>query len=226
MLSGADVTVVNLETALGSGGSPSPRPSPSRCRPRRWSRSGPPASTRSRWPTTTAWTTAPRACRTACASRRRPDSPILGIGADEDAGVRPVDHRGQRPADRGDRGQRHLRLQPRAHAGPRAPARPASPAPRRPTRTACWRRCRATRDQVDTLVVYLHYGTEKQTCPNPRQKDLAELLTGRRCRHRRRRRTPTGCRAWATWATSSWPTACRNFIFKATSAPRARPAAC
>jgi poly-gamma-glutamate synthesis protein (capsule biosynthesis protein) len=36
---------------------------------------------------------------------------------------------------------------------------------------------RATRDRVDTLVVFLHYGTEKQTCPNPRQQDLARALT-------------------------------------------------
>ncbi len=35
----------------------------------------------------------------------------------------------------------------------------------------------ATRAEVDTLVVYLHYGTEKETCPNARQRDLAELLT-------------------------------------------------
>lgn len=36
----------------------------------------------------------------------------------------------------------------------------------------------ATRPEVDTLVVYLHYGVEKQTCPNPRQQELATLLTG------------------------------------------------
>jgi poly-gamma-glutamate synthesis protein (capsule biosynthesis protein) len=36
----------------------------------------------------------------------------------------------------------------------------------------------ATRPKVDTLVVYLHYGTEKETCPNGRQQELAELLTG------------------------------------------------
>lgn len=36
----------------------------------------------------------------------------------------------------------------------------------------------ALRPQVDTLVVFLHYGTETQTCPNQRQKDLVGLLTG------------------------------------------------
>ncbi len=35
---------------------------------------------------------------------------------------------------------------------------------------------RATREQVDTLAVYLHYGTEKDTCPHGRQKELVELL--------------------------------------------------
>jgi poly-gamma-glutamate synthesis protein (capsule biosynthesis protein) len=32
------------------------------------------------------------------------------------------------------------------------------------------------RPAVDTLVVYLHWGTELQACPNPRQEPLAELL--------------------------------------------------
>lgn len=36
---------------------------------------------------------------------------------------------------------------------------------------------RATRTDVDTLVVYLHYGIETQTCPNSRQVDLVDLLT-------------------------------------------------
>lgn len=35
---------------------------------------------------------------------------------------------------------------------------------------------RALREQVDTLAVYLHYGTEKDTCPHGRQKELVELL--------------------------------------------------
>lgn len=37
---------------------------------------------------------------------------------------------------------------------------------------------RATRAKVDTLAVYLHYGTEKETCPNARQKELVQLLIG------------------------------------------------
>jgi len=36
----------------------------------------------------------------------------------------------------------------------------------------------ATRPNVDTLAVYLHYGTEKETCPNARQKELVDLLIG------------------------------------------------
>ena len=34
------------------------------------------------------------------------------------------------------------------------------------------------RPQVDTLAVYLHYGTEKETCPNARQRELVDLLVG------------------------------------------------
>src|SRR5690606_13121351 len=36
---------------------------------------------------------------------------------------------------------------------------------------------RTLRPKVDTLVVFLHYGTETQLCPNARQKELVELLT-------------------------------------------------
>ncbi len=35
---------------------------------------------------------------------------------------------------------------------------------------------RALREQVDTLVVFLHFGTETQTCPNERQKFLVAQL--------------------------------------------------
>lgn len=35
---------------------------------------------------------------------------------------------------------------------------------------------RELRGRVDTLAVYLHYGTEKETCPNDRQRELVDLL--------------------------------------------------
>ena len=35
---------------------------------------------------------------------------------------------------------------------------------------------RTTRPEVDTLVVFLHYGRETQTCPNSRQVELAKAL--------------------------------------------------
>jgi poly-gamma-glutamate capsule biosynthesis protein CapA/YwtB (metallophosphatase superfamily) len=34
----------------------------------------------------------------------------------------------------------------------------------------------AARRQADTVVVYLHWGTEQQSCPNPLQEPLAQLL--------------------------------------------------
>lgn len=36
---------------------------------------------------------------------------------------------------------------------------------------------RSLRKQVDTLVVFLHFGTETQTCPNERQKQLVDQLS-------------------------------------------------
>lgn len=35
---------------------------------------------------------------------------------------------------------------------------------------------RTARGEADTVVVFLHWGTEKQTCPNERQRELAPLL--------------------------------------------------
>lgn len=47
------------------------------------------------------------------------------------------------------------------------------------------------RSQVDTLIVFLHWGTEKETCPNDAQKELAPQLVAAGSRHRRgRTRTP------------------------------------
>jgi poly-gamma-glutamate synthesis protein (capsule biosynthesis protein) len=37
---------------------------------------------------------------------------------------------------------------------------------------------RAVRPQVDTLVVFLHWGTEETYCASPEQQDLAEVLIG------------------------------------------------
>jgi poly-gamma-glutamate capsule biosynthesis protein CapA/YwtB (metallophosphatase superfamily) len=37
-------------------------------------------------------------------------------------------------------------------------------------------RVRRLRAEVDTLVVYLHYGVERETCPNERQRELVDAL--------------------------------------------------
>jgi len=34
----------------------------------------------------------------------------------------------------------------------------------------------AARQDVDTLIVYLHFGVEKETCPNARQEELVQLM--------------------------------------------------
>ncbi len=39
-------------------------------------------------------------------------------------------------------------------------------------------RVRRLRADVDTLVVYLHYGVERETCPNERQRELVDALVG------------------------------------------------
>jgi Bacterial capsule synthesis protein PGA_cap len=58
VLSGADLAVVNMETAIGVGGTPAPKEFTFQAPPPHWRRTARPGSMSYRRPTTTAWTTA------------------------------------------------------------------------------------------------------------------------------------------------------------------------
>jgi poly-gamma-glutamate capsule biosynthesis protein CapA/YwtB (metallophosphatase superfamily) len=103
--------------------------------------------------------------------------PILGIGKDEDAAYEPwiTEVNGQRIGVIAANDIFDSNLVGSWTAGPDHPGIASAEEAHQDRLVA---EVTATREKVDTLVVYLHYGTEKQTCPNSRQTDLAELLTG------------------------------------------------
>lgn len=177
LLSGADLTVVNLEAALGTGGTPAPKQFTFRV---------PPAAI-----------DALRSAGVDAVSMANnhgldfgvdllPESlaighergmPLLGIGRDDADAYAPlvVEVRGQRIGVIAANDVFDNALRRAWTAGPGKPGL-ASAEEDHQDRLA--QEVRDLREQVDTLVVFLHYGVETQTCPDARQRDLAGLLLG------------------------------------------------
>jgi poly-gamma-glutamate capsule biosynthesis protein CapA/YwtB (metallophosphatase superfamily) len=101
---------------------------------------------------------------------------VLGIGADEAEAYAPLitEVKGQRLGviAASDVFDDHLRAS--WTAGPSTPGLASAKEGSRESRLLA--EVRATRDKVDTLVVYLHMGREKDTCPTPRQEQLTAAL--------------------------------------------------
>lgn len=102
---------------------------------------------------------------------------VIGIGADEDEAYAPwiTEVRGQRIGVIGANDVFDSSLQAEWTAGPGKPGLASSKEGDRQQRLLD--EVVATREQVDTLAVYLHFGREKDTCPTARQVELAEALT-------------------------------------------------
>ena len=85
------------------------------------------------------------------------------------------------------------------------------------------REVQQVRRTADTVIVYVHWGTETQACPNPQQEPLARATGQGGGRHRDRLRTPT-C-SWvaaisaAPTSTTAWATS------PSTTTPPPRPTA-
>jgi poly-gamma-glutamate synthesis protein (capsule biosynthesis protein) len=176
-LGAADVTVVNLEAALGIAGSPEPKTFAFRVPAESLvalKSAGVDAVTMAN---NHGMDYGPEGLAESLRIEADTGYPILGIGEDADAAYEPwiTEVRGQRigviaandifdsnlvSSWTATDGQPGLASAEEAHQERLAEV------------------VRSTRTQVDTLVVYLHYGVEKETCPNARQQELAELLTG------------------------------------------------
>lgn len=102
--------------------------------------------------------------------------PVLGIGADAEEAYEPwiVEVRGQRIGVIAANDVFDSSLVADWTAGD---AQPGIASAEEASQDRLAQVVRSTRDDVDTLAVFLHYGTERETCPNGRQQELATLLT-------------------------------------------------
>ena len=176
LLGAADVTIVNLEAALGIAGSPEPKAFNFRVPAEALVALNSAGVDVVTMANNHGMDYGPVGLRESLRIRRDTGFPILGIGQDDDEAYAPwiVEVRGQRIGfmAANDILDAHL-----ATSWSAAPGHPGLASAEEPFQEQLAERVRATRGEVDTLVVYLHFGTETQTCPNPRQVELVDLLT-------------------------------------------------
>jgi poly-gamma-glutamate synthesis protein (capsule biosynthesis protein) len=176
VLSGADLTFVNLEAALGSGGSPQPKaftfqvPAQALDALRAAGVDGVTMANNH------GMDFGAEGLQDSLRIKAESGFPVLGIGADEDQAYAPLitEVKGQRI---GVIAANDIFDDPLRTAWTAGPGKAGIASAEEAHQERLLAEVRATRDRVDTLVVFLHYGTEKQTCPNPRQQDLARALT-------------------------------------------------
>ncbi|MGB3411198.1 MAG: CapA family protein [Microthrixaceae bacterium] len=176
VLSDADVTMINLETAVGSGGSPEPKA---------FNFQAPAAVLDSLSSAGVDVVTMANnhamdfgldGLRATLDIKAKSKIAILGVGADATEAYTPhiATVRGQRIGFLAFNDVFDSSLVAKWTAGDGKPGIASSKTSHADRVTAA---VAALRQQVDTLVVYLHYGTETQTCPNSRQKELVEQLS-------------------------------------------------
>jgi len=176
VLSGADLSFVNLEAALGSGGSPQPKdftfqvPAQALDALRAAGVDGVTMANNH------GMDFGAEGLQDSLRIKAESGFPVLGIGADEDQAYAPhiTEVKGQRI---GVIAANDVFDDPLRTAWTAGPGKAGIASAEEAHQDRLLAEVRATRDTVDTLVVFLHYGTEKQTCPNTRQQDLARALT-------------------------------------------------
>lgn len=175
VLSGADIAMVNLETAIATGGSPD--------RKAYNFRAPPSAFEALRAAGVDAVTMAnnhgrdygPAGLAETLAAKQQTPLPVLGIGANAEEAYRPwrTDVRGQRitvfaATDVLD----DWLIEPWTATD----AQPGLASAKAPAGDRLLEGIRTARTDSDTIVVYLHWGVEGSTCPSPRQQELARAL--------------------------------------------------
>ncbi|MFI0900033.1 CapA family protein [Streptomyces sp. NPDC020983] len=172
-LGAADFSMVNLETAITTRGTPQPKKYHFRTTPAALGalqRSGVDAVTMAN---NHAVDYGPQGLADSLAAQRGSPIPVVGIGPDEAAAYRPyvTTVNGVRLAV-----VAASQVQDYTNQAFRAgPGRPGiASALDRPALLAA---VRDARRQADVVVVYLHWGTEGQSCPGPEQKSIAADLS-------------------------------------------------
>ena len=176
-LSAADVTMLNLEAALGTGGSPQPKKFTFQVPAQAIDAVKAAGVDVVTMANNHGMDFGPVGFADSLRIERESGFPILGIGADDTEAYTPwvTEAKGQRIGFIGanDIFDDNLRS-----AWTAAPGHPGLASAEEAHQERLAQEVRTLRPEVDTLVVFLHYGTETQLCPNARQKELVELLTG------------------------------------------------
>lgn len=175
LLSGADLAVVNLEAALGTGGTPAPKDFTFRVGPSALDALKAAGVDAASMANNHGLDFGPGLLPETLAIGRDRGMPLLGIGEDDVAAYAPlvVEVKGQRigtiaASDVFDSSLRDLWT-----AGPGKPGLASAEEAHQERLAAA---VRELRPGVDTLVVFLHYGVETRTCPDARQRELVDLL--------------------------------------------------
>lgn len=175
-LSAADVTMLNLEAALGTGGSPQPKKFTFQVPAQAIDAVKSAGVDVVTMANNHGMDFGPVGFADSLRIERESGFPILGIGADDTEAYTPwvTEAKGQRIGFIGanDIFDDNLRS-----AWTAAPGHPGLASAEEAHQERLAQEVRTLRPTVDTLVVFLHYGTETQLCPNARQKELVELLT-------------------------------------------------
>jgi poly-gamma-glutamate synthesis protein (capsule biosynthesis protein) len=175
-LGAADVSVVNLEAALGSAGQPEPKTFAFQVPAEALTALSAAGADVVTMANNHGMDYGLEGLQDSLRIKAESGFPIIGIGNDEDEAMAPwiTEVRGQRIGVIAANDIFDSNLVSSWTAGPDSPGL-ASAEEAHQERLVD--EVRATRPLVDTLAVYLHYGVEKETCPNARQVELAELLT-------------------------------------------------
>lgn len=173
LLSAADVAVVNMETAIGVGGAPAPK---------QFTFQAPPSALEAFRAAGVDVVSAANnhgmdfgleSLEETLAAEEASGFPIIGIGRDEDEAYAPfvAEVRGQRIAVIAATQVLDSSLLDLWTAGP---GKPGLASAKRVDRLVA--EVQRVRPEVDTLVVFLHWGIETQTCPSADQQTLAATL--------------------------------------------------
>ena len=176
LLSGADVTLVNLETALGTKGTPMPKA---------FNFQTPAASLDAlkaagvdavSMANNHGMDYGPAGLQESLAIEQAKGFPVIGVGQDEEEANAPftTEVNGQKIAVFA---ATDILDDPLRTVWVSGPGKPGLASAEEPHQAALAARVAEAAKKYDTVAVFLHYGTEKETCPNARQKALVQLLT-------------------------------------------------
>ena len=173
VLAGADLALVNLETAVGEGGRPEPKQYTFRAPPSALTALRAAGVDAASMANNHALDYGPEALGETLAAEKDSGFPLIGIGADEDEAYAPftADVRGRRVAV-----VAATQVLDKSLVGSWTATGPHGGVASARHVDRLVRAVRAAADGSDTVIVFLHWGVEEQSCPTADQRDLARAV--------------------------------------------------